>query len=579
MSEAGADEQAAPGFGDGAQGRMEGRSGAMPAADLAARLRNPVFWLVVAVAGLVAYVYQPQFFPDTHREFTAQGEEFFFEANQSAGAPVLMLGAWLFYRRSHYLDLLAASGSRALGGLFLLLTLALYAWGTYTGAADLRLASIVLLFTGGALLLGGAAALRAFWVPILFLLFALPLPPVLLSAVIFPIQLWTAEFAGWILNAIGVQSFVQGDQILRPENTFIVIETCSGVRTVVTLLMLTVLLLDLFERRGLHALLLVLLTPVVALLTNGVRVVTLVLNPHSSIHSVHNLQGIAMLLVGLTAIYLLDGLLERALGTRDPSADVGDEGPAIAEPAPRAVQMGQLAAIALVLVSLVAVDRLLPRWEYQRGLAEMPDALLARVFGEDASYKVETDFQFTGSVRHLAHARRRVDIDGVPVDIHLGVADEQERRFTMLSPRLAWPESGYATIEQGDEPLEPGGEPVRRMLLRRGARSLLSYSWFERRGSFWAEWWRQAAALDRSPFVRAEHMLAIRLSTPVDRDDAGARAAEARLRKAWLRLAPELPEYAPTEVAPTRASALPSRPQPAAAAALPVRASAPGSSA
>ena len=82
-----------------------------------------------------------------------------------------------------------------------------------------------------------------------FLLFALPLPPVLLSAVIFPIQLWTAEYAGWILNAIGVQSFVQGDQILRPENTFIVIETCSGVRTVVTLMMLTVLLVDLFERR------------------------------------------------------------------------------------------------------------------------------------------------------------------------------------------------------------------------------------------------------------------------------------------------------------------------------------------
>jgi exosortase len=532
-------------IGDGAERRPDDQSSAAPGVGLAERLRNPVFWLVVAVAGLVAYVYQPHFFPDTHQEFTAQGEEFFFEANQSAGAPVLMLGAWLFYRRSHYLDLLATSGSRVAGGFVLLLTLALYAWGTYTGAADLRLASVVPLFAGGALLLGGPAALRAFWVPILFLLFALPLPPVLLSAVIFPIQLWTAEFAGWILNTIGVQSFVQGDQILRPENTFIVIETCSGVRTVVTLLMLTVLLLDLFERRGLHALLLVLLTPIVALLTNGVRVVTLVLNPHSSIHSVHNLQGIAMLLVGLTAIYLLDGLLERVLGARESVED----GPAIAEPAPRSVRMGQLAAIAILLVSLVVVDRLLPRWQYHRGLAEMPDALLARIFGEDASYKVETDFQFTGSVRHLAHARRRVDIDGVPVDIHLGVADEQERRFTMLSPRLAWPESGYATIEKSDEPLEPGGEPVRRMLLRRGARSLLSYSWFERRGSFWSEWWRQAAALDRSPFVRPEHMLAIRISTPVDRDDAGARAAEARIRKAWLRLAPELPGYAPTEPA------------------------------
>ncbi len=529
-------------------GAVDPAAAARPGSGLAVRLRSPLFWLVVAVAGLVAYVYEPLFLPETHREFTAQGEEFFFEANQSAGVPVLMLAAWLFYRRSHYLDLLTGTGARLAAALVLGLTLALYAWGTYTAAPDLRLASVTLLFAGGALLLGGGPALRAFWLPILFLLFAMPLPPVLLSAVIFPIQLWTAEYAGWILNAIGVQSFVQGDQILRPENTFIVIETCSGVRTVVTLMMLTVLLVDLFERRGLHTVLLVLLTPIVALLTNGLRVVTLVLNPHSSIHSVHNLQGIAMLLVGLTAIYLLDGLLERLLGSRDPSAEAGDYGLANANVAPPASLALRLGVLVAVLLALVAFDRALPRWPFERGLAEQPDALLARVFGADASYKVETDFQFTGSVRHLAHARRRVDIDGMPVDFHLGVADEQERRFTMLSPRLAWPESGFATLEQGDVPLEPDGKPVRRMLLRRGARTLLSYSWYERRRSFWEEWWRQATALDRSPFVRPEHMLAIRISTPVERDDAGARAAEERIRKAWLRVAPELVGYAPTRV-------------------------------
>jgi hypothetical protein len=41
-------------------------------------------------------------------------------------------------------------------------------------------------------------------------------------------------------------------------------------------------------------------------------------------------------------------------------------------------------------------------------------------------------------------------------------------------------------------------------------------------------------------------MLAIRISTPVDRGDAGARDAEARIQKAWLRVAPELVGYAPT---------------------------------
>ena len=522
---------------------------------LAVWLKSPLFWLVVVIVVLAAYVYQPVFMPPHDQEFTAQGEEFFFEATQSAGIPVLMLATWLCYRRSHYRDLLSGSGSMLGGGGILLLALALYAWGTYTAAADLRLASAVLLLAGSAILLGGGAALRAYWVPILFLLFALPIPPVLLSAVIFPIQLGTAAFAGAVLNGIGVQSFVQGDQILRPENTFIVIETCSGVRTVMTLMMLTVLLLDLFERRGRHVVLLIALTPIVALLTNGLRVVTLVLNPHSSIHSIHNLQGIAMLLVGLTGIYLLDGLLERLLGSRDPNALEGDYGLASALATPVSTQAMRLAVIAGVLASLVAVDRGLPRWQQQRGIAELPDALLARVFGEAASSKVETDFQFSGSVRYLAHARRRVDIDGMPVDIQLGVGDEQERRFTLLSPRLAWPQSGYATLEQGDVALEPGGPKVRRMLLRRGARSLLSYSWFERREGFWREWWRQAAALDRSPFVRPEHILAVRISTPVERGESGVRDAEARSRQAWARLAPELPGYAPTRFVAAQESA------------------------
>lgn len=521
----------------------------MSEAKVASARANPVVGLALVLAALVAYLYQPVFLPPASEEFAEQGEEFFFEASQSAGVPVLVLAAWLFYRRSHYRDLLAGRSALGASALVLALTVGLYAWATYTSAPDLKLLSAVPLLSGAALLLGGGPALRAYGVPIAFLLFALPLPPVLLSAAIFPIQLFMAAFAGVVLNAIGVESFVQGDQILRTENTFIVIETCSGVRTVVTLLMLTVLLIDLFERRGRHALILLALTPFVALLTNGLRVVTLVLNPHSSIHSIHNLQGIAMLLVGLTGIYLLDGFLERLLGTREPNAAAGDYGLANATPAATKTQLARLAVLVAVVVGLIAVERALPRWSHERGIAERPTDLLARVFGE-GSVEIKPDLQFTGSIRHLDHARRRFELEGHPVDVHLGVADEQERRFTMLSPRLAWPESGYAVVEQGDQPLVPGGEPLRRMVFRRGARTLLAYSGYVRRGSLLEEAWRQAAALDRSPFVRPEHMLAIRISTPVERGEAGLRAAEARIAAAWARLEPALAGYAPTERIP-----------------------------
>ena len=60
------------------------------------------------------------------------------------------------------------------------------------------------------------------------------------------------------------------------------------------------------------------------------------------------------------------------------------------------------------------------------------------------------------------------------------------------------------------------------------------------------EWFRQAFALDRSTLVRPEHMLALRLSTPLGPGALGVPEAEARLREVWRRLAPSLEGYAPT---------------------------------
>ena len=216
--------------------------------------------------------------------------------------------------------------------------------------------------------------MKAYWIPILFLVFALPIPPVLLSWAMFPVQLLTAEYAGTILNLIGVKSLVQGDQILRPENTFVVIESCSGVRTVLTLTMLTVLLIDLFERRGKHAAILFVLAPLVAFITNGFRVVTLVLNPHSSIHSIHNLQGVAMLLVGLTLMYLLDLALERGLGSEEGSVAAdefgGDSlaGESGEEVAGRSRTM-RLGLVVVALVAMIGVGRGLTPYEPPSGIS------------------------------------------------------------------------------------------------------------------------------------------------------------------------------------------------------------------
>jgi exosortase len=528
------------------------------------KLRDPLVWAVLATLALGALLYYPLFFPETVQSVTAQSEDFFFEANEAAGGPVLMLTLWLLYRRSHYLDLLRQPGAPRVASLTFALTLLVYGWGSYTQAPDLQLGSLVGLLAGIVFLNGGKAAFRAYWLPIVFLIFALPISPVLLSAALYPVQLATAQYAGIILNGIGVDSFIQGDQILRPENTFVVIETCSGMRTVVTLTMLTILLIDLFERRGWHAALLIFLAPIVAFLTNGIRVVTLVLNPYSDVVSIHNLQGIAMLLVGLTLIYLIDGVIERfSGGTR--SSDVEDDLDIISEAGVSNREFAwRVAAVCGVLVVMHGMSQLISPWPFKHYVEEPSGKLLERVFEDWPSEKLPPDYNFLGSVRFLTWEHRRVRVDGRPVDVFLGVADEQRRQQTILTPRLAWPASGYAVI--GDERLPMStlsgsdsvgdADDVRRLVLRRGAKSVISYSWYARSGSLATEWFRQAAALDRSPLVRPRHILAVRISTSVGAQGSRIDDAEQRIRQVYERLAPELEDFAQTFASPSASAAV-----------------------
>ncbi len=509
------------------------------AAGWSRRVRLPIVGASALVLGLVSYLYGPLLFPPATRELAVEGGQFFFEVNEAAGAPVVILSLWLFFRRSHLRDVLHGPGAPVLGSLVFALTLALHAWGVFTGAPDLQLASLIGLLFGTFLMWGGRAALRAYWVPTLFLAFAVPISPVLIAAVIWPIQLATAVYAGFILNLIGVSSIVQGDQILRPENAFIVIETCSGLRSVVTLTMLTVLLIDLFERRGKHAIALLLLAPAIALLTNGIRVVSLVLNPHSEVASIHSLQGIVMLLVGLTGMYFIDGLIERVVRSDARDRTELNNG-LVRRPGPASVgRIGALASPSLLLGVMLGVSAFVTPWDYFKPLDQTVDARVQEAFAEWPSQRVSPDYQFRGSIHYRSWSRRWVLIDGHRVDVLVGLANPGNRKLSIFSRRLARPDSGFAFVEEAAVSLTQGAPVARRLVLRRGAKRVLSYSWYEPSPNLLSEFFWHALALGSSPFARPETAVAIRLSTRVDGSQSELES-EARLARAYERLKPLL---------------------------------------
>jgi exosortase len=483
---------------------------------------GPRAWLVAAGAlAAVAFRALPGFEP--RRDIPDAVERMLFEPADTSPAVVLVLALWLvFRRRERWRALPGACAPLALWAPLLAAGLAVFAWSRLTGAIDLLVPALLASGLGVAALLKGAAGLRALALPAAFLLFALPLPPALANGLIYRFQLWTAELAGRLLFWFGAPAHVAGETILRADYTFSVVEGCSGLRSVVTLAMLAVLMVDLFRRSGLHAWLLVLAAPVVAFGFNAVRAVALILNPHSAIASVHVAQGIAILLAGLLVLFAFDGLLERLLGrprARAPQAAA----PGARPPAPRAA----LAYLALLALLSVAV-RPFPTFDV------LPLALETRYAHSLGAWRgepLQSDGLFLGSVafreKLLARYRRGRD----SLDLFLGVGDLSRRFGSALSAKTALPGSGWVIEERWRTPAGSNGRVAEALLIRSGPRWRLVHHWTEASRAPWIEALRSLLALDATPWRRPRDPLVVRLVTdlagpgPEERERGAARLA------------------------------------------------------
>jgi EpsI family protein len=476
--------------------------------------------------------------PDLEREI----EGLLFHST-SAGPPVvLVIALWLLYRRWHRLRRLPRRLSLGLGLGLLLPSVPIYAWATYTGAVDLLIPALMLNVLGFGALLWGAPALRILWLPTLFLLFAMRLPTSLLNQLLWKLQIWTAQYTGFLLNQLGMLSSVSGDQITRPGQKFAIIETCAGLRSTESLTILSVLMVDLFRRQRLHGLLLVALAPLVAFGVNGLRAVTLILNPHSEIVAIHNLQGVAMLLLGLLILYAIDGVLERILASPVQPA-------ATAPPSTPGKTQGQSGSAGLVIASallavLVGLSETLPRWEPPlRGSRPFPEEQIPKQLSGWTSSALDTDLEFLGIVRFRARIDRLYQREDEAVRLFVGVGRRDGRDGSPFSPKTAFPGSGWWVEQAQPTQWAPEGREVHASVMRfgKGTRRRLVFAWNEGTRGPADEVLRFLVARDQSRWARPREGVALRIGTQLSDTSPAARAsAEARLREFYREIRPSL---------------------------------------
>jgi exosortase/archaeosortase family protein len=106
--------------------------------------------------------------------------------------------------------------------------------------------SLVLLIAGTVIYFWGWRLLRLIWVPLALLALAIPIPAIIFNKIAFPLQLFASRCAVWSMSMFGIPVLRQGNVIeLKPLNSFDtrkleVVEACSGIRSLMTLVTLAV---------------------------------------------------------------------------------------------------------------------------------------------------------------------------------------------------------------------------------------------------------------------------------------------------------------------------------------------------
>jgi exosortase len=191
-----------------------------------------------------------------------------------------------------------------IGSLLLALGLGLRLAGVYWYFLWLDTLSIVPCVAGLCWLLGGWAAWRWAWPAILYLVFMMPLPYRVSTALSAPLQSLATTVSTFIMQAIGLPALSEGNVINLNEARLNVVEACSGLRMLVVFVALSAAMALLTRRPLLDKLILLASSVPIAVVSNILRITaTGILHETTSSETAnvffHDLGGWLMMPLGL----------------------------------------------------------------------------------------------------------------------------------------------------------------------------------------------------------------------------------------------------------------------------------------
>jgi len=476
----------------------------------------------------------------------------------SHGFLIPVISAWLLWSRR---DILATSISRPtwIGPALVALSILMHIVGELSALFILSQVGFVVSLVGIALSSGGYSLLKVTLTPILFLLFAIPLPYFIESVLTWRLQIISSELGVAVIRLFQVPVYLEGNIIDLGYYKLQVVEACSGLRYLYPLLSLSFLAAYFFHAPFWQRSVVFLSAIPITILMNSLRIglVGVLVNRWGSQVAegmLHFLEGwtifiaSAALLVGEIALFA-------RFGSRKPFFEAFALPVVVAPrstPAPPLFSLPLAVSVTLLCAGGVAAFFLSHRQEI------VPERQRFVTFPADLGGWQGHQSLLETQVEHSLGLEDYILADyggpsGGSINLYVAYYASQRTGVSPHSPIVCMPGGGWQITRFERTTFSSDAHrlsfPFNRAVIERNGTKQIVYYWFVQRGrtianEYVSKWFLFADAI----FENRSDGALVRVTTPVYPGEI-EQAADNRLRSFIQELQPRLAGYLPGRLA------------------------------
>jgi exosortase D (VPLPA-CTERM-specific) len=469
---------------------------------------------------------------------------------------------YLFWLRAKKLQALNPVGSW-LGLVVIALGMVLELLGALSAVLEISQYGLVVAIWGVVIAAAGLRSLSLLWVPLVYLVFMVPLPNFIQTSLTAGLQLLSSEIGVLVIRAAGLSVFLEGNVIDLGSYQLQVAEACSGMRYLFPLMSFGFLCAVLMRGRWWQQAILFVSTIPITILMNSLRIgiIGILVNYYGIEQAegfLHDFEGWVIFMSCVVILFAEIWIFARMekqkflqiFGLDTPV--LSDLTSLIAGARPNRQVLASTALLFAAAIAALTISRPPMKIPVHAPMQTFP-MQIGDWKGRDTPVE-QSSLDTLKLSDYVSSTYVRPD-EGVPVGLWIAYYDTQTQGISAHSPRACLPGGGWR-IESIEEHVVPdvrvdgGSLRVNRAVIAMGEQRQLVYYWFAQRGrnvtnEFAVKWYIFWDGLTRS---RTDGAL-VRITTYVGDADQ-LPAADARLQKFMRDIDPKLSYFLPGESVP-----------------------------